>query len=120
MSRTPSGADSNAGIDLEQNSKDLKIGKDIYVRILSKAMDQTKQDIQELEAALPVENFDLIQAISHRWKGDYDNMRIVTLSSVAKEMNEIVRSSQDKERIVVLLDDFRSAFAKLQEVIARS
>jgi len=105
-------------VDLDQNCASLKISRDIYIRILSKAMDQTKQDIKDFEEALPIDEFDRIQAITHRWKGDYDNMRIKYLSNIAHNMNNLVRAvPQDKEKLSLLLEDFRVYFKKLQKFI---
>lgn len=106
-------------VDLDQNSASLRIPKDIYVRILTKAMEQTQQDINDLFAALPIDDFEKFQAITHRLKGDYDNMRISALSVLAKEMNNIVRTNPDKEKLSVLLADFKTCFDKLQAQIVR-
>lgn len=105
--------------DLDKNCASLKINKDIYVRILSKAMEQTKKDISDLEEALPVEDFVTYQSITHRLKGDYDNMRITVLSALAKQMNDLARQNPDKEKLSFLLDHFRNQFLKLEEFIAR-
>jgi hypothetical protein len=110
---------SNLPIDLEQNSASLQINKDVYVRILTRALEQTQQDIYDLSAALPIDDFEKFQAITHRLKGDYDNMRIASLSTLAKEMNNLVRTNPDKEKLSVLLDNFKECFIKLQEHIAR-
>jgi len=104
-------------IDLNENSASLKIGPDIYLRILSKAMGQTQKDIADLETALPVGDFANVQAIAHRLKGDYDNMRITVLSNIAKEMNEISKTSQDKDLLTKRLGDFKKHFTQLQQFI---
>lgn len=101
-------------IDLDQNSASLSIPKEIYLRILSKAVSQTKTDISEMEDALPVADFTKLQAISHRLKGDYGNMRLVGLSGLAKEMNDIAKSSQDKERFRNALNEFKNLFLQLE------
>lgn len=107
-------------INVEHNSQSLKISKEIYLRILAKAVAQTREDIKNLEAALPVGKFDDVQAISHRLKGDYDNMRIVRLSSLAKELNEIVRTTQDKSRMIELVTEFKDYFQKLEAFLSAS
>src|SRR3990167_7988320 len=93
-------------LDISQNSASLHISEEIYVRILGKAVDQTTRDVTELETAIPIDDFEKIRAIAHRLKGDYDNMRISPLSSIAKEINEIAKTSKDKERMLRLLVDF--------------
>ena len=94
----------------QQNADSLKIPKDIYLRILGKAVSQTQVDIKDMETALPIADFDKIQSISHRWKGDYDNMRITTLSMVARALNQEVKASRDKEKIIAFLTQFKNMF----------
>ena len=104
-------------IDLDQNSASLSISKEIYLRILNKAVLQTQKDIAEMEEALPVADFTKLQSISHRLKGDYGNMRLAGLSGLAKEMNEIAKASQDKERFRMLLNDFKNLFLQLESFL---
>lgn len=104
-------------IDLDQNSATLNIPKEIYVRILTKAITQTHQDIDDMKDALPEEDFEKVQAISHRLKGDYDNLHLTALSSIAKEINEITRGSQDKETTGILLNEFEGFFQQLCQFI---
>ncbi len=79
-------------INVDKNCEQLKIGRDIYLRILNKAVVQTTTDIAALGKALNGEDWDTVQKLSHRLKGDYDNMRITDLSSVARTMNVMVKS----------------------------
>ncbi|MFA5262056.1 MAG: Hpt domain-containing protein [Candidatus Omnitrophota bacterium] len=79
-------------INVDKNCEQLKIGRDIYLRILNKAVVQTTGDIVELEKALNGGDWDTVQKVSHRLKGDYDNMRITDMSSVARTMNVMVKS----------------------------
>ena len=41
-------------LNAQQNAESLKIPKDIYLRILGKAVAQTQNDIKDMESALPV------------------------------------------------------------------
>jgi HPt (histidine-containing phosphotransfer) domain-containing protein len=101
-------------LDPEQNAESLKIPKDIYLRILGKAVAQTQTDIKDLEMALPFSDFEKIQSISHRWKGDYDNMRITALAMVARQLNLEVKAGRDKDKIIALLTEFKDIFFQLQ------
>lgn len=105
--------------DIAQNSASLHISADIYLRILEKAVEQTKNDIADLEKAIPVDDFEKIRAIAHRLKGDYDNMRISALSLLAKEMNEIAKTIKDKERLSGLVREFSTLFDQLKEKITK-
>ncbi len=101
-------------LDPEQNAESLKIPKDIYLRILGKAVAQTQIDIKDLETALPFSDFEKIQSISHRWKGDYDNMRITALAMVARQLNLEVKAGRDKDKIIAFLTEFKDIFFLLQ------
>lgn len=98
----------------QQNAESLKIPKDIYLRILTKAVEQTQKDIKAIEEALPFSDFEKIQSISHRWKGDYDNMRITSLAMVARTLNQEVKVSRDKEKIIAFLTQFKNMFFELE------
>ncbi len=104
----------NMILTVEQNAESLKIPKDIYLRILNRAVEQTQKDITDIEAALPFSDFDKIQSISHRWKGDYDNMRIASLAMVARTLNQEVKTNRDKEKIVGFLTQFKNMFFELE------
>ncbi len=96
----------------------MKIPKDIYLRILSKAVAQTQIDIREMETALPFLDLEKIQSISHRWKGDYDNMRITTLAMIARALNQEVKGGRDKEKIFTFLKQFKELFFQLETELA--
>lgn len=104
-------------MDITQNCASLHISEDIYIRILGKAVEQTKRDVADLESAIPVADFDKIRSIAHRLKGDYDNMRITSLSSIAKEINEIAKTSKDKDQLLQRLAEFNGLFEQLKEKI---
>ncbi len=104
-------------IDVEQNSASLKIDKMIYLRILTKATKQTQQDILDFESALLSDDLDKIQAVSHRWKGDYDNMRVTQLSALAREMNEVARTNKDKKKITNVFGEFKNCFQQLCQFV---
>lgn len=105
--------------DPQQNAESLKIPKDIYLRILGKAVAQTQTDIKDLETALPFSDFEKIQSISHRWKGDYDNMRITALAMVARQLNLEVKTGRDKDKIITFLTEFKDIFFQLQTELTK-
>ncbi len=105
-------------LDPQANAESLKIPKDIYLRILSKAVAQTQIDIKQVEEALPFSDLEKIQSISHRWKGDYDNMRITTLAMIARALNQEVKTSRDKEKIFAFLKQFKDVFFQIEAELA--
>ncbi|OGX25339.1 MAG: hypothetical protein A2787_02695 [Omnitrophica WOR_2 bacterium RIFCSPHIGHO2_01_FULL_48_9] len=107
-------------VDLAQNSSSLHITPQIYLRILQKAIDQTSQDIKDMESALPISDYPKVQTITHKLIGDYENLRITMLSSLARQMNVMVKAQQDTEKIVLLLNDFVTYFEQLRQFVAKS
>lgn len=103
-------------LDIDHNSAELKISRDIYLRILGKALEQTTKDAGEMDIALSDRNFDKIQALSHRWKGDYANLRINELSEIARQLNNLVKDAPDPEASQRLYDEFKTHFKQLNEM----
>ncbi len=105
-------------LDFARNAALLHIPPEIYLKILNKAIGQTQKDLADLESALPVGNFDVIQSISHRLKGDYDNLRITLVSDVARELNQVVKEKQDKDQLMALIARLQSNFAVLKQKLS--
>ena len=103
--------------DLEKNSQELKITIDIYKRILTSAIEQTQNDISDIESVLADAEFEKIAEISHRIKGDYGNMRIEQLSSLAREMQRISKEEKDKEQLLMLINEFKNFFSQLKTIL---
>lgn len=106
-------------LEISQNSSSLSITPEIYLRILQKAVQQTAHDIREMETALPVDDFAKVKAVAHKMKGDYDNLRITDMASIAHEIDAIAKSTQDKEKIALLLNDFMMYFEQLRVFIIK-
>ena len=103
-------------INFEENSAALKISKDIYLRILAKAIEQTEKDLPELEGWLAEGQFDKVQTLSHRLKGDFGNLRIMLLSDVAKQLNELSKTTKDKTQAGQLFNAFKDSFQQLKQL----
>jgi HPt (histidine-containing phosphotransfer) domain-containing protein len=93
-------------IDCKANSDKLQITEEIYLRILKKAIQQTNGDYKGLKEAFAVHDFERIQSISHRLKGDYDNLRIQEMSSLAKQINENVMGELDLQKLKDWIQQF--------------
>ncbi len=106
-------------LNIPQNSASLSLSPEIYLRILQKAVQQTAQDIREMETALPVDDFAKVKAVAHKMKGDYDNLRITDMSNIARAIDETAKTTQDKEKIAVLLNDFFLYFEQLRIFITK-
>ena len=108
-------------IDVDKNCEQLKIGRDIYLRILNKAVVQTTGDMVDLEKALNGGDWDTVQKVSHRLKGDYDNMRITDLSTVARTMNVMVKSGQiNQAELTGLFNTLSVTFQELKNFCEHS
>jgi HPt (histidine-containing phosphotransfer) domain-containing protein len=106
--------------NVDDNCAALKINRAIYLRILGKAVEQTQKDLIEIDSALAQGKFDIVQALAHRFKGDYGNMRIASLSSIARELNELAKTTQDPAQAAMLLQTFKAHFQQLQDGLQRA
>lgn len=107
--------------DANVNCADLKISKEIYLRILGKAIVQTESDIESLRAALEKRDYDTIQTISHRLKGDYDNLRVTQLAQIARMMNNMMKAGEkDEARLKVLWEDIGACFSELKAQVVKT
>lgn len=117
MSQNHPSTNKPSSFNFDENCAALKISRDIYLRILAKAVEQTEKDLQDIATALPIDNFESVQAIAHRLKGDYGNLRIMTLSSVAKQLNDIAKTTKDKDQSILLLKALQDDFLQLQQAL---
>ncbi len=102
-------------VDLDKNCAQLKIGKDIYLKILNKAITQSTGDMEELKRAVQETDLDTVQTLSHRLKGDYDNMRITEIAAVARTMNNLVKTGNvDQEELSRLFAELSEIFQELK------
>ncbi len=97
-------------IDIDKNSAELKIGREVYVRILRSAFEQTEGDLGAVDAAFAKADLEAIQSVSHRWKGDYANLRLDSLSEKARQLNNAAKSGQDLTQIKSLYEEFLKVF----------
>ena len=64
-------------------------------------------------AALSQGDIPTIQAISHRWTGDFANLRLESLSQAAKELNDAAKAEKGLE---LLRDFFAQFYLNLSEL----
>ena len=107
---------SNTSIDKTQISQILHIPQEVYERIVKNSFVPTQQDIFNFEKAMTQDDYKTMHAIAHRLKGTYSNLRIETLSVIAKEINEIVLTGQGKEKVLILFNDFKSKFEQIKKL----
>jgi len=101
-------------LDVEKNSAELKIDQGIYLKIVGKAIEQTDGDLGDFEQGLSAGDVDVVQRLSHRWKGDFDNLRITDLSGIARQINDLVKETAKLEEITELYGSFKSAYEGLK------
>ncbi len=97
-------------IDFDLKSKELSITKEIYLRILKKAIAQASEDVETLQTAIHDNNAEQAQTISHRFKGDFANLRIDEISGPAKMINDIAKTG-------CINDVVKESFQKIQDTI---
>lgn len=91
---------------IETACEELKIKKEIYVRIAARALEQTPADVAELQRAHDAQDIDTVQTISHRLKGDFANLRMKALSAAAGELNAMAKAEYDTVRALELIQGF--------------
>jgi hypothetical protein len=101
-------------VNLDEISKSLSISREIYLRILSKAINQTLGDFAAMERAWEISDINTIQSISHRWKGDFSNLRLTEIALIAKEMNDLAKANENTERMKMLYLSFKNLFEQLK------
>ena len=98
-------------------SEELKIPKEIYLRIVVKAIEQTEKDLLVLRSAHERNDIETVQAISHRLKGDYANLRVTILSVIAAQLNVLAKGNYDCDQALNLIAEFSKAFEDFKRVI---
>jgi HPt (histidine-containing phosphotransfer) domain-containing protein len=101
-------------LNIDENSAAIKISRQIYVRILGKAIEQSEKDLQELEQAFSKDQFEIVQTISHRLKGDYGNLRIAAFSEIARQINEVSKTTKDRNQTGQLVNALKEQFEELK------
>ena len=103
--------------DIRKACEELKITKDIYLRITVSAIEQTTNDVARLREAFSANNMDEICVIAHRLKGDYANLRVTVLSEIATQLNVLVKGEYDSQMVYNLIERFSEAFQRYQQQI---
>jgi len=105
--------------DTTRASAELKIKPEIYVRILNNALKQTDGDLENLKQAHAQNNVDQVQAISHRLKGDYANLRIQPLSEVAARLNVLAKGEYQPDQGARLIQEFADIYNRIKPQIPK-
>lgn len=101
---------------MDEACRELKISKEIYCRILKKAFEQTSGDLEKLRTAHSSGDVATIQAISHRLKGDYANLRITALSKIAEELNILAKGDYAADKVFELMNTFVDMFNTIKNI----
>jgi len=105
-------------ISLAQNAAQLKIDPAVYLRILKLALAQTDSDLSTVARALEQNDQAVIQTISHRWKGDFANLRLDSLSATAQQINAHAKAGADLILIKAIYERFLLEFQELKNQVA--
>ena len=105
-------------IDFGKNAQELNISKEIYLRILCKGIVQTQTDVENLNNALQNNDHTKIKEVTHKLKGDYGNLRIEAISSLAKAIEDIVKTQQGLEKMPDLFKELNSQFNQLKKLVS--
>lgn len=102
-------------IDTDLACSELKIPKEIYLKILGRAIEQTTTDLSGLLEALQSGSVERLQALSHKIKGDYGNLRVKPISETAKQLNDLCREAYDRIQAEPLVETLQQQFQTLKE-----
>lgn len=105
------------GLDIQYACEALRISEEIYIRIALKAIVQTQNDLNDLKRCCQENDVQNLQAISHRLKGDFANLRIDVLSGIAKQLNDLVKEGYHSEQAEKLVSEFEQAFHQVRACI---
>lgn len=107
----------DAAVDIQRACDELKISKEIYLRIALKAVEQTAEELDDLRQAHLSSDIEKLKAMAHRFKGDYANLRIGVLSESAVKLEESVRNNDDWENSSALIEQFITIFQRVKEFL---
>jgi len=102
-------------INVELACQELKIPKEIYLKILGRAIEQTTTDLSGMAEAFQSGSVERLQAVSHKIKGDYGNLRVLPISETAKQLNDLTRASYDQSKAEPLVELLQQQFETLKE-----
>ncbi len=102
-------------IDADLACQELKIPKNIYLKILGRAIEQSGTDLNGLVEAFQTNAVERVQALSHKIKGDYGNLRVKPISETAKQLNDLARDAYDTTKAEPLVETLQQQFQTLKE-----
>ncbi len=102
-------------INADLACQELKIPKEIYLKILGRAIEQTTTDLSGLVEAFQSGSVERLQALSHKIKGDYANLRVKPISETAKQLNDLCREAYDQVKAEPLVETLQQQFQTLKE-----
>ncbi len=103
---------------LKEKSGELSIPVDVYKSILISSFTQCDTDLIALEKGIEQQNHEDIQAIAHRIKGVYANLRIDHVSKIAASIDELSKAESDIAEISKLCPQLKSAYLDFKSKIA--
>ncbi len=99
---------------IKDNSDALQITAGVYADILKTSLTQTQSDIDQIEQALKLNDFDQACKLAHRIKGAYQNLRIELLGDMCFQMEKNARERKQVEDILGLHADVKNVIESLK------
>jgi HPt (histidine-containing phosphotransfer) domain-containing protein len=109
--------DSKLDIDeiIKKASQELSLDEETYVSFLNTLFTEGSEDIQKFSEAVESEDFETIQALSHRLKGEYGNIRLNVLAEPAVEIHNLTLNGGSIEQIRTSFAQLHSAYTQLRD-----
>jgi len=103
--------------DIKAISGKLHIPPEVYERIIRNSLVTTQKDLDDLKAAMAEDNYKEMQAIAHRLKGIYSNLRVEELHAAAEQMEAAAKTGKKKNDFIRFFEEFGAHFAELKDFL---
>lgn len=102
---------------IQRFSEEMHIDADMYKKILQSTVDTTVPDLPKLEQAIDAGDFETIQAISHRLKGTFLNLRLENIAAPMVEIDALSKAREGLEAMKPHLEKFNGLFQILKSAL---
>lgn len=106
--------------NLQTAADELQLPLEVFMEIVNESMEPTKQDMAALDDAVASGNFKDIQTVSHKLKGTFGNLRLDSLVSKSKRINDLSKQEEGIDEIRQLLPSLSEDFEKFSAIIESS
>ena len=104
-------------LDADGISAELKIRREIYLRIVTSFSATLQEKISVLEQALQSRDHECLRRTLHEIKGTSSNLRLRDISAAEQLMHEEVKGAADPAKMVQYLESIKKEAERLQAYV---